>query len=82
MLLKLKENKMGIIDDINKLHQIGLRNGVEYKTLRINRELLDKLEAEINGFVQPATLDNSIVTLFGMKVEPVEDADYCYILED
>ncbi len=73
---------MGIIDDINKLHQIGLQNGVEYKTLRINRELLDKLEAEINGFVQPATLDNSIATLFGMKVEPVEDSDYCYILED
>jgi len=73
---------MGIIDDINKLHQVGLQNGVEYKTLRINRELLDKLEAEINGFVQPATLDNSIATLFGMKIEPVEDSDYCYILED
>ena len=73
---------MGIIDDINKLHQVGLQNGVEYKTLRINRELLDKLEAEINGFVQPATLDNSIATLFGMRVEPVEDSDYCYILED
>ena len=73
---------MGIIDDINKLHQIGLQNGVEYKMLRINRELLDKLEAEINGFVQPTTLDNSIATLFGMKIEPIEDADYCYILED
>lgn len=82
MRLKLKENKMGIIDDIDKVRRVGLQNGVEYKTLKISRDLLDKLKAEVNGFVQPATLDNSIDRLFGMKIEPIEDADYCYILED
>lgn len=73
---------MGLMDDIRKIQMAGLHEGIEYKTLKISRKALDQLEAEANGFVQHATIDNEFDRIFGMKVEPTEETDYCFMLMD
>lgn len=75
---------MGAMDDIRKIQIAGLHDGIEYKTLKISRNALDQLEAEIKGIIQPTSIEcfNECDRLFGMKIEPIEEADYCFILQD
>ena len=72
---------MGLMDDIRKIQMAGLNEGIEYKTLKISRNAIDLLEAEIKDIIQP-TFVSECDRLFGMKIEPIEEADYCFILQD
>ncbi len=75
---------MGLMDDIRKIQMEGLHEGIEYKTLKISRNALDQLEIEIKNIIQPTSIEcfSECDSLFGIKIEPIEDADYCYILQD
>lgn len=71
---------MELMDDIRKIQMAGLHEGIEYKTLKISRKALDQLEAEIKDIISPASIECD--RLFGIKIEPIEEADYCFMLMD
>lgn len=75
---------MGLMDDIRKIQMAGLHEGIEYKTLKISRNALDQLEVEIKNIIQPTSIEyfNECDRLFGIKIEPIEEADYFFILQD
>ena len=68
---------MGLMDDIRKIQIAGLHNGVEYRTLKISKNVLDQLEAEIKDTIKPTSIEcfSECDRLFGMKIEPIEEAD-------
>ena len=75
---------MGLMDDIRKIQMAGLHEGIEYRTLKISKNVLNQLEAEIKYIIQPTSIAcfSECDRLFGMKIEPIEEADYCFILQD